>query len=136
MKKFRTFKVHYFSSSVVRFKYFSCAYFNFSNFTRIPVHMWDKRIFHALWFFMKKCLTFKVHSFLNSDMRFKYFSCPFMIFSYKMSIFQTSLEIQFKCEIQVFFMCFHEFSWKNIELSKFIFFSIQIWDSSIFHALS
>jgi hypothetical protein len=36
----------------------------------------------------------------------------------------------------VLFIPFHEFSWKNIKLSKFTFFPVQMWDSSIIHALS
>jgi hypothetical protein len=31
---------------------------------------------------------------------------------------------------------FHKFSWKNIKLSKFTFFPVQMWVSSIIHALS
>ena len=32
-------------------------------------------------------------------------------------------------------MRFHEFSWKNIKLSKITLFLVQMWDSSIIHAL-
>ena len=99
--------------------------------------MWDSSIFHALsWIFTKKYQTFKVHFFPSSDVRFKYFSCAFMNFHEKISNFQSSFFSQFRCEIQVLFMRFHEFSWKYIKLSKFTFFLIQMWDSSIFHALS
>jgi hypothetical protein len=66
------------------------------------------------WIFMKKHQTFKVHFFPNSDLRFKYFSCAFMNFHEKISNFQCSLFSQYRCEIKVLFMRFHEFSWKFI----------------------
>jgi hypothetical protein len=85
--------------------------------------MWDSSIIHALsWIFMKKYQTFKVHPFPGSDMRFKYYSCAFMNFHEKISKFQISPFSRFKCENQVLFMRFHKFSWKNIKLSKFVFF--------------
>ena len=99
--------------------------------------MWDSTIIHALsWIFMKKYQTHKVHTFPSSDVRFKYYSCAFMNFHEKISNFQSSHFSKFRCEIQVLFMRFHDFSWKNIKLSKFTFFQIQMWESSIIHALS
>ena len=93
MKKYQTFKVHSFPSLDVRFKYFSCAFMNFhENISKY----------------------FKVHLFSSSDVRFKYYSCAFINFDEKISNFQSSLFSKFRCEIQVFFMHFHEFSRKNI----------------------
>jgi hypothetical protein len=138
MKIYQFLKVHSFPSSDVRFKYFSCAFMNFhEKYQTFKVQMWDSSIFHALsWILMKIYQTFNVHSFLSSDVRLKYYSCAFMNFHENISIFKSSLFSQFRCEIQVFFMRFHQFSWKYIKLSKFTFFLIQMWDSSIFHALS
>ena len=99
--------------------------------------MWDSSIFHALsWIFTKKYQFLKVHTFPSSDMRFKYYSCAFMNFHVNISIFKSSLFSQFRCEIQVLFMRFHEFSLKNIKLSKIILFPVQMWDSSIIYSLS
>ena len=94
MKKYQIFKVHTFPSSDVRFNYYSCA----------------------SWIFMKKYQTFKVHTFPSSDVRFKYYSCAFMNFPEKISNSLSSHFSKFRCEIQVLFMRFHEFSWKNIKL--------------------
>jgi hypothetical protein len=88
MKKYQTFKVRFFLSSDVRFNYYSCAFMNFH----------------------EKYQTFKVHPFTSSDVRFKYYSCAFMNFHEKISKFQISPFSRFKCEIQVLFMRFHEFS--------------------------
>jgi hypothetical protein len=85
---------------------------------------------------MKKYQTFKLYSFSSSDVRFKYYSCVFINFHEKISNFQTLFFSQFRCEIQVLFMRFHKFSWKNIKLSKFTYFPVQMWDLSIIHALS
>ena len=65
---------------------------------------------------------FKFPPFPGSDVRFKYYSCAFMNFHEKISNFQNSHFSHFRCEIQVLLMRFHEFSWKNIKLSKFVFF--------------
>jgi hypothetical protein len=113
----------------MRFHEFSWKILKLSKFNLFLVQMWDSSIFHALsWIFMKKYQTFKVHSFASSDVRFKYFSCAFMNFQVKISYFQSSLFSKFRCEIQVFVMCFHEFSCKNIKLSKFVLFQVQMWD--------
>jgi hypothetical protein len=172
MKKYQIFKVHTFSSSDLRFKYYSCAFMNFhekisnfqsshfskfrceiqvlfmrfnefswtniklSKFTLFPVQIWDSSIIHALsWIFMKKYQTFKVHTFPSSDVRFKYYSCALMNFHEQISNFQSSHFSKFRCEIQVLFMRFNEFSLKNIKLSKFTLFQVQMWDSSTIHAL-
>ena len=117
----------------MRFHEFSWKYIKLSKFILFPVQMWDSSIFHALsWIFTKKYQTFKVHFFPSLDVRFKYFSCAFMNFHEKISIFKSLHFSQFRCEIQVLFMRFHEFSWKNIKLSKFILFPVQMWDSNIF----
>jgi hypothetical protein len=114
MKKYQTFNVRSFPSSDVRFKYNSCASMNFH----------------------EKYQTFKVRSFSSSDMRFKYYSCAFMNFHEKISNFQSLLFSKFRRDFLVLFIRFHEFSWKNIKLSKFTLFPVQMWDSSIVHALS
>ena len=114
MKKYQTLKIHTFPNSEVRFKYYSCAFINFH----------------------EKYQTFKDHTFPSSDVRFKYYSCAFMNFHEKISNFQSSHFSKFRCEIQLLFMRFHEFSWKNIKLTKFTLFQVQMWDSSIIHALS
>jgi hypothetical protein len=98
----------------VRLKYFSCAFMNFH----------------------EKISNFQSSFFLSSDVRFKYYSCVFMNFHEKISNFQNSFFSLFRCEIQVLFMRFHEFSCKNIKLSKFTLLQVQMWDSSICHALS
>jgi hypothetical protein len=108
-----------------------------SKFTLFQVQMWDSSIIHAFsWIFMKKYQTFKVHTFPISDVRFKYYSCAFMNFHEKISNFKNSHFSKFRCEIQLLFMRFHEFSWKNIKLLKFTLFPFQMWDSTIIHALS
>jgi hypothetical protein len=142
LEKYQTFKVGSFPSSDVRFKYYSCAFINFH----------------------EKYQTFKVHPFTSSDVRFKYLSCAFMNFHEKIPKFQISPFSRFKCDIQVLFMRFHEFSWKkklskfifsqfrfeiqvlfihfhefswkNIKLSKFVLFPVQMWDSSITSSIS
>jgi hypothetical protein len=107
------------------FHEFSWKNIKLSKFILFPVQMWDSSIIHALsWIFTKKYQFLKVHTFPSSDMRFKYYSCAFMNFHVNISIFKSSLFSQFRCEIQVFFMRFHEFSWKNIKLSKFILFPV------------
>jgi hypothetical protein len=81
--------------------------------------MLDSSIIHALsWIFMKKYQTHKVHTFPSSDVKFNYYSCAFMNFYEKISNFKNSHFSKFRCEIQVLFMRFHEFSWKNIKLWK------------------
>jgi hypothetical protein len=80
--------------------------------------------------FHEKYKTFQVHSFPSSDVRFKYYSCAFRNFHEKLSIFQSSFFSQFRCEIQVLFIRFHEFPWKNIKILKVRSFQ------SIIHALS
>ena len=94
MKKYQTLKIHTFPNSEVRFKYYSCAFINFH----------------------EKYQTFKVQTFPSSEVRFKYYSCAFMNFLEKISNFQSSHFSKFRCEIQLLFMRFHEFSWKNIKL--------------------
>jgi hypothetical protein len=59
-----------------------------------------------------------------------------MNFHEKIPNFRSSLFSKFRCEIQVFVMRFHEFLCKNIKFSKFVLFQVQMWDSSIFHAVS
>ena len=99
--------------------------------------MWDSSIIHALsWISMKKYQTLKIHTFPNSEVRFKYYSCAFINFHEKISNFKNSHFSHFRCEIQLLFMRFHEFSWKNIRLLKFTLFQVQMWDSTIIHALS
>jgi hypothetical protein len=120
----------------MRFNEFSWTNIKLSKFTLFQVQMWNISIIHALsWTFMKKYQTFKVHTFPSSDVKFKYYSCVFMNFHEKISNFQSSHFFQFRFEIQVLFMRFHEFSWKNIKLSKFTLFQVQMWDSSTIHAL-
>ena len=114
MKKYQTLKIHTFPCSDVRFKYYSCAFMNFH----------------------EKISNFQSSFFLSSDVRFKYYSCVFMNFHEKISNFQNSFFSLFRCEIQVLFMRFHEFSCKNIKFLKFVLFSVQMLDSSIIHALS
>jgi hypothetical protein len=121
----------------MRFHEFSRKNIELSKFMFFPVQMWDLSLFHPLsWIFMKQYRTFKVHSFPSSDVRFKSISCAFMNFHVEISNFESSLFSQFRCEIQVYFMRFHEFSCKNIEFSKLPLFLVQIWDLSLFHALS
>ena len=104
MKKYWTFKVHFFLSSDVRFNALA-------------------------WIFMKKYWTFKVHFFLCSDVRFNALSCTRMIFHEKILNFQSSLFSWVRCEIQCIVMHLLEFSWKNIELSKFNFFLGQMFNA-------
>jgi hypothetical protein len=142
MKKYETFKVHPFPGSDMRFKYYSCAFMNFhekiSKFQISPFSRFKCEIkvlfmrFHE--FSWKK--NFQSSFFPSSDVIFKYYLCIFMNFREKISNFQSSFFSKFRCEIQVLFMRFHEFSWKNIKLSKFVLFPVQMRDSSIIHALS
>jgi uncharacterized membrane protein YccF (DUF307 family) len=143
MKKYQIFKVHTFPSSDVRFKYYSCAFMNFhEKYQTLKIHTFpssDVRFNYyscAFMNFHEKYQTFKVHIFPISDVRFKYYSCAFMNFHEKISNLKNSHFSKLRCEIQVLFMRFYEFSWKNIKLSKFTFFQVQMWDSSIIHALS
>jgi hypothetical protein len=133
----------------MRFHEFSWKNIKLTKFTLFQAQMWNSTIIHALsWIFMKKYQTLKIHTFLSSDVRFKYYSCAFMNFHEKISNFEkfTLFQVQmldssiihalswifmkkyqtqksshfskFRCEIQVLFMRFHEFSWKNIKLWK------------------
>jgi hypothetical protein len=116
---------------------FSWKNIELSKFTFFLVQMWDSMHCHALaWIFMKKYWTLKVHFFLGSEVRFNALSCTCMNFHEKILNFQSSLFSWFRCEIQCIGMHLHEFSWKNIELSKFTFFLVQMWDSMHWHALA
>jgi hypothetical protein len=118
----KNFQSSFFPSSDLKFKYYLYTFMNFhekiSNFQssffsqfRCEIQVLHQK-FHALsWIFMKKYQTFKVRSFTSSDVRFKYFSCAFMNFHVKISNFQSSFFSKFRCEIKVFFVRFHEFSW-------------------------
>jgi hypothetical protein len=102
------------------------------------VQLWDSSVFRSLSLVSKKKYrTFKVQFFPSSDLRFKSFLCGFSRFLWKkIPNFQTSLNFQFRCEIQFIFMRFHKFKWENIEFSKFNFFPVQMWDWILFHSLS
>ena len=100
----------------MRFHEFSWKNIKLSMFTLFLVQMWDSSVI------LQKYQTFKVYSFPSSDVRFKYYSS-------KMSNFQSSLLSHFRCEIQVLFF-------KNIKLSKLTLFLVQMWYSSIIHAVS
>jgi hypothetical protein len=91
---------------------FSWKNIEISMFVFLPVQMWDSSLFHALsWIFMKKYRTFKVHSFLISDLIFKYYSCAFMNFHEKYRTFKVhsfpSSDVRFKY-FSCAFMNFHE----------------------------
>jgi hypothetical protein len=88
MKKYQTFKVRSFPSSDNRFKYYSCAFMNLN----------------------ENDQSFKVRYFSSSDKRFKNYSCAFMNFHEKISNHQSSIFSKLRCEIQVLFVRFHEFS--------------------------
>jgi hypothetical protein len=121
----------------MRFHEFSWKNIKLSKFTLFQVQMWNSSIIHAFsWIFMEKYQIFKVHTFSSSDLRFKYYSCAFMNFHEKISNFHSSHFSKFRCEIQVLFMRFNEFSWTNIKLSKFTLFQVQMWNISIIYALS
>jgi hypothetical protein len=141
-EKYQTFKVRSFPSSDLKFKYYSCAFINFhekiSKFQISPFSRFKCEIqvlfmrFHE--FSWKK--NFQSSFFPSSDLKFKYYLYTFMNFHEKISNFQSWFFSKFRCEIQVFVMRFHEFSCKNIKHSNFTLFPVQMWDSSIIHALS
>jgi len=124
---------------VMRFHEFSWKNTKVSNFTLFPVQMWYSSIIHALsWIFMKK-KTFKVHFFPVQIWNSSIIYTLSWIFMKKYQTFKVrsfpSSDVRFKYYIK-YFMRFHEFSWKNIKLSKFVLLQVQMWDSSIFRALS
>jgi hypothetical protein len=102
-KNIKLWKIHTFPSSDVRFKYYSCAFMNFH----------------------EKYQTHKVHTFPSSDVRFKYYSCAFINF-HEILNFQSSHFSKFRCEIQLLFMRFHEFSWKISNLKVHTFSSSDV----------
>ena len=92
MKKYWTFKVHFFLSSDVRFNalawIFMKKYWTFKNNFFLSS---DVRFNALAWIFMKKYWTLIVHFFLSSDVRFNALSCPCMNFHEKILNFQSSL---------------------------------------------
>ena len=129
---------------------FSWKNIELSKFTFFLVQMWVMRFNALAWIFMKKYWTFKVLFFLSSDVRFNALAWIFMkkYWTFKVHFF-VSWDVRFnalgifmkkywtvKMWDSNFFsflvlmwdsMHMHEFSWKNIELSKFTFFLVQMW---------
>ena len=56
------------------------------------------------------------------------FSSAFIRFHEKILKFKSSFFSGFRCGIRRMFKRFHKISWKNIEIQKFTFFPVQMWD--------
>ena len=139
-EKYWIFKVHFFLNSDVRFNALACTCMNFHkkilNF-QSSLFSWFRCkiqciVMHLHEFFIKKYWTFKVHFFLGSDVRFNALLCTCMNFhkkywTFKFNFFLGS-EVRFNALAWIFM--------KNIELSKFTFFLVQMWDSMHCHALA
>jgi len=116
---------------IMRFHEISWKNIELLKFTGFPVQKWDSIHYHAL----SSVLMKKYRNFTFFPVRFKSFRAlslgSMKTFELSKFIFFPSLDVRFSL-----FRALSLVSMKNIEFSKFIGFQVEMWDSSLFHALS